>query len=234
MITVKVDVSAYLLIGSENTKGRPVEEVVRVALNAGFTCIQLRSKVVSAREMINLAAKCADVIAELNKSDTVALLIDDRLDVALAARIQSIKVDGVHVGQNDIPPNVCKKYLGKNAIVGFTPRKHNMIDYVKSCDFKDVDYLGVGPLHESSSKPEAGRQIDGSVATRTFEELKELVKISPVPIVVGGGVTVKDLPKIVETGANGFFVISAVAGAANPYLAAKDLVETWNYCLTSK
>lgn len=231
---LKVDISAYLLIGSENTNGRPVEKVVKAALNAGFTCIQLRSKVATARELINLAAKCADVIAELNKSDTVALLIDDRLDVALAARAEGIKVDGVHVGQNDVPPSVCRKYLGDEAIVGFTPRKRDMIEYIKSHDLSDVDYLGVGPLHESKSKPEAGRQSDGSVVTRTLSELIEVVKISPVPVVVGGGVTVEDLPKIAQTGANGFFVISAVAGAVDPYLAAKDLVETWQRCLNIK
>ena len=230
MINLKIDISAYLLIGPENTGGRSVEEVVRVALKADFTCIQLRSKIASARELIDLAAKCADVIDELNKSDTVALLIDDRLDVALAARADGIKVDGVHVGQNDIPPNVCRKYLGDEAIVGFTPRKQNMVEYIKSHDLSDVDYLGVGPLHESKSKSEAGRQSDGSVITRTLEELNEVVRISPVPVVVGGGVTVEDLPKIAQTGANGFFVISAIAGAVDPYLAAKDLVETWRRC----
>ena len=231
---LKVDISAYLLIGSENTNGRPVEEVVRAALNADFTCIQLRSKVASAHELIDLAAKCADVIAELNRSDTVALLIDDRLDVALAARAEGIKVDGVHVGQNDIPPNVCRKYLGDEAIVGFTPRKRDMVEYIKSYDLSGVDYLGVGPLHESKSKPEAGRQSDGSVVTRTLAELSEVVKVSPVPVVVGGGVTVEDLPKIAQTGANGFFVISAVAGSIDPYLAAKDLVKTWQHCLNIK
>ena len=231
---MKVDISAYLLIGAENTNDRPVEEVVRVAIKAGFTCIQLRSKIASAREMIELAEKCADVIKELNKSETVALLIDDRLDVALAARAQGLKVDGVHVGQNDIPPSVCRKYLGNDAIVGFTPRKQNMIDYVKDHDFSDVDYFGVGPFHESKSKPDAGRQVDGSIITRTLEELTKLVKISPVPIAVGGGVTVEDLPKIAQTGVDGFFVISAVAGAVDPYLAAKDLTETWKRCINNK
>ena len=231
---MKVDISSYLLIGPDNTNGRPVEEVVKAALNAGFTCVQLRSKIVSARELIELAAKCANVIDELNKNETVALIIDDRLDVALAAREQGIKVDGIHVGQDDILPSVCRKYLGDNAIVGFTPRKQNMIEYIKSHDLSNVDYLGVGPLHESKSKPDAGRQSDGSVITRTLEELTEVVRISPVPVVVGGGVTVEDLPKIAQTGANGFFVISAVASAIDPYLAAKDLVETWQRCLEIK
>ena len=230
---MKVDISAYLIIGPENTNGRSVEEIVKAALNAGFTCIQLRSKISSARELINIAQNCADVIAELGKSEEVALLIDDRLDVALAARMKGIKVDGVHVGQEDIPPNVCRRYLGDEAIVGFTPRKQNMIEYIKTLDLSGVDYLGVGPLHESKSKPEAGRQVDGSIITRTLEELTEVVKISPVPVVVGGGVTVEDLPKIAQTGVNGFFVISAVASADNPYFAAKNLVDNWKQSIKS-
>ena len=225
---MKVDVSAYLIIGPENTNGRPVENVLKAALEAGFTCVQLRSKTASARELIVLSKRCADIIFELNKSDKVALLINDRLDVALAARSKDIKVDGVHVGQDDIPAGICRKYLGDEAIVGFTPRKTNMIDYVKSHKFDDVDYFGVGPLHASTSKPDAGRQNDGSVVTRTFDELTELVKISPLPIVVGGGVTVEDLPLIAKTGVDGFFVISAVTNAVDTYLAAKELIDCWN------
>ena len=227
---MRVNISSYLIIGPENTKGRPVEFIIKSALEAGFTCVQLRSKIASARELIELAKMCAATIADIKKSDKVALLVNDRLDVALAARSKGIKVDGVHVGQEDIPPEVCRKYLGDEAIVGFTPRKHKMIEYVNGLDFRGIDYLGVGPLHASTSKPDAGRQIDGSVVTRTLDELSELVKISPVPIVVGGGVTVEDLPVIASTGVDGFFVISAVASADDPYLAACKLVDIWNKC----
>ena len=147
--------------------------------------------------------------------------------MALAARTKGIKVNGVHVGQNDIPPNICRKYLGDDAIVGFTPRKQNMIEYIKSHDLSGVNYLGVGPYHASTTKPEAGRQSDGSIITRSIEELTEIARISPVPVVVGGGVIVKDLPKIAQTGVNGFFVISAVTDAVDPYIAAKSLTDTW-------
>lgn len=224
---MRVDITAYLLIGPENTNNRPVEEIVKSAIQAGFTCVQLRSKIASAKEMITLSKKCSDVIAELHKSDSVALLIDDRLDIALAARYQGIKVDGVHVGQDDIPVEVCRKYLGDDAVIGLSARRNKLIEYVKNHDCSDINYFGAGPLHESISKPEAGRQSDGSVITRSLEELSELAKISPIPVVVGGGVTVKDIPNIIKTGVNGFFVISAVAGADNPYLAAKNLVDCW-------
>ena len=228
-----VDVSAYLIVGPENTNGRPIENILKAALNAGFTCVQLRSKIASAREMIELSRRCADVIAELKKSEKVALLINDRLDVALAAQSRGIKVDGIHVGQDDIPVEICRKYLGNKAIVGLTPRKVNMIDYIKSHKFNGVNYFGVGPLHASTSKPEAGRQVDGSVITRTIDELSALVKISPVPVIVGGGVTAEDLPLIANTGATGFFVISAVTGADDPYMAAKNLVNLWKELVCS-
>ena len=227
MIFLKIDISAYLIIGPENTKNRPVEEIICAALKAGFTCVQLRSKVASAHEMIDISERCANVIHKLNKSDTVALLIDDRLDIALAARMQGIKVDGVHVGQDDIPVEVCRKYLGNDAIVGLSARRHKLIDYVKNHECSNIDYFGTGPLHPSTSKPDAGRQSDGSVITRSIEELTELAEISPIPVVVGGGVTVEDIPIISKTGVNGFFVISAIAGADDPYVAAKDLIDCW-------
>ena len=97
-----LDISAYLVLGPENTLGRPVGDVVAQALDAGFTCIQVRSKVASAREIIALTGDAAQAIAQAGKTGQVALLIDDRLDCVLAAREQGIAVDGVHVGQSDI------------------------------------------------------------------------------------------------------------------------------------
>ena len=97
------DISAYLVVGPENTLGRPVADVIRAAVANGFTCLQIRSKTASARELIALCREAADVLRELGKSDEVVLLVNDRLDVALAAREAGIKVDGIHVGQSDIP-----------------------------------------------------------------------------------------------------------------------------------
>ena len=116
-----LDISAYLVLGPENTLGRPVSDVVTQALDAGFTCIQVRSKVASAREIIALTGDAAQAIAQAGKTGQVALLIDDRLDCVLAAREQGIAVDGVHVGQSDIPVEVCRKLLGPDAIVGLRP-----------------------------------------------------------------------------------------------------------------
>lgn len=222
-----LDISAYLVLGPENTLGRPVADVVRDALDAGFTIVQVRSKVAGARELMECARSVADVIAAAGKSDTVPLLIDDRLDVALACREVGIKVDGVHVGQSDIPVEVCRKYLGEDSIVGLSAAAHEMRRYIETADTSQVDYLGVGPLHETATKPDCGLDDDGRIITRSLEELAELRRVSPKPIVVGGGVKAADIPALAKTGVDGFFVVSAVAGAEDPYAAAKELVDLW-------
>ena len=86
-----LDISAYLVVGPENTMGRPVSDIVRAAVQAGFTCVQIRSKTASARELIALTGQAAAVLAEEGCSERAALLVDDRLDVVLAARKQGTK-----------------------------------------------------------------------------------------------------------------------------------------------
>lgn len=225
-IRERLDISAYLVIGPENCS-RPVEEIVACAVDEGFTCVQIRSKVATAREMIDVLEKSARAIRELGKSDSVALLVDDRLDVVLAAREVGIKVDGVHVGQSDIPVDVCRKFLGADSVVGLSARTEELVDYVKGADVSQIDYFGAGPLHETQTKLDAGKTADGRRITHGFEELAELVKVSPRPVVVGGGVKVNDLPALKASGVQGFFVVSAVAGAENPRLAARELVTAW-------
>ena len=224
----KFDLSAYLVIGPENTHGRPVARVIAEAVRAGFTFVQIRAKGADAREVIELTRAASDVIAAQGKSDAVPLVMNDRLDCALAAREQGIKVDGVHVGQTDIPVDVCRKYLGADAIVGLSARTMELLDYVAHCDTACIDYLGAGPLHATATKPEAGRTASGEIVTRSLDELAELHRISPVPVVVGGGVKAADLPALRATGVEGFFVISAVAGAEHPYTAAEELVRLWS------
>lgn len=224
---MKVDVSAYLVVGRENTNDRPVAEIVGDAVRAGFTCVQIRSKTASALEMIEDCRQSADAIAKLGKSDTVALLVDDRLDIVLAAREMGIKVDGLHVGQSDIPVSICRKFLGKDSIIGLSAPTKDLIDYVQTTDISEIDYFGAGPVHETATKPDCGMDETGKVITRTFEELAELGKKSPLPVVVGGGVKLNDIAPLKETGVAGFFVVSAVAGAENPYEEAKKLADAW-------
>ena len=222
-----LDLSAYLVVGPENTSGRPVAQIVKDAVEAGFTCVQIRSKAASARELIELTRQAADVIAEPGRAKQVTLLVDDRLDVVLAARKQGIHVDGIHVGQSDIPVEVCREYLGSDSVIGLSARTHELIDYMKTADASLIDYFGVGPLHQTGTKPDCGLDRDGKVVTRSFSDIAELAKISPIPITVGGGVKLTDLPKLARTGADGFFVVAAVAGADDPKAAAAELVKAW-------
>ncbi|SHI66473.1 thiamine phosphate synthase [Lutispora thermophila] len=226
-IREKLDISAYLVVGPENTKGRPVMTIIKDAIEVGFTCIQIRSKVASAKEMIKLTQQASEAIAGAGKSEEVTLLVNDRLDVVLAARKQGIKVDGIHVGQEDIPVEVCREYLGENSIVGLSARTHEMLEYIKTVDVSQIDYFGIGPLHETSTKPDCGLDLDGKVITRSFEEISKIAKLSPIPVVVGGGVKLIDIPQLAKTGVDGFFVVSAVAEADDPKQAADDLVRAW-------
>lgn len=226
-IREKLDISAYFVVGPENTKGRPVAPIIKDAIEAGFTCVQIRSKTASAQELIELTRQASTIIAEAGKSNEVALLVDDRLDVVLAARKQGIKVDGIHVGQTDIPVDVCREYLGDDSIVGLSARTHQLFDYIKTADVSKIDYFGAGPLHETQTKPDCGLDLDGKVITRSFAEITDLAKLSPIPVVVGGGVKLADIPQLAKTGVDGFFVVTAVSEADDPKLHAAKLVEAW-------
>jgi len=223
----RFDISAYLVIGPENTRGRPVAQIARDAVEVGFTCVQIRSKTASARELIALTCGAAEAIAQAGRSDEVTLLVNDRLDVVLAARMLGAKVDGVHVGQSDIPVEVCRKYLGDDAVIGLSARTDELFEYIRTTDTSAIDYFGAGPLHETATKPDCGLGKDGRVITRGFEELAELAKLSPIPVVVGGGVKLADIPQLARTGVDGFFVVSVVTEADDPRSEASKLVECW-------
>lgn len=224
---MKFNIEKYFVVGPENTLDRPVVPIIKDAVEAGFTCIQLRSKVASARELIALAVETSDLLKAMGKSDEVTLLVDDRLDVVLAAREKGAKVDGIHVGQSDIPVAVCRKYLGEDAVIGLSAPTGDLTRYVLDNDFEGVDYFGAGPLHETATKRDCGMDDEGNIIYRTLEELKELAKISPLPITVGGGVKAEDMKELKETGVEGFFVVSAIASAKNPKEAAEELVRRW-------
>lgn len=221
------DLSSYFVVGPENTKGYPVHQLVEEAVKAGFKMIQIRSKVASAKELMEITKQVADVLAKLEKEDEVALVVNDRLDIVLAAREAGIKVDGIHVGQSDVPVEVCRKYLGEEAIIGLSAPTEELFEYIQRTDVRAIDYFGAGPLRETATKPDCGLASDGSIVTRNFEEIQKLAAISPLPIVIGGGVKKDDLSELAQTGVNGFFVVSAISEAENPRSVAEDLVGQW-------
>lgn len=226
----RFSIAKYLVVGPENTQGRPVPGIVAAAAEAGFTCIQIRSKTASAGELVRLCGECAETLARLGKSDTVALLVDDRLDVVLAARKRGFKVDGIHVGQSDIPADVCRDYLGEESVIGLSAPTRDLIGFVQSPEaLNGIDYIGAGPLHPTPTKSDCGLdETTGEIIVRSLAELRELARLSPVPVVVGGGVKVDDLPRLATTGVDGFFVVSAIASAPDPARAAQELSRAWD------
>jgi len=224
----KLDISAYFVVGPENTKGRPVAAIIRDAVDAGITCVQVRSKTASARQLIELTGQASEAIAQTGKSDIVTLLVNDRLDVVLAAKKQGINVDGIHVGQSDIPVDVCREYLGPDAIVGLSARTHELFEYIKNADVSLIDYFGAGPLHETKTKSDSGLDVDGKRITRSIEDITTLSQLSSIPVVIGGGVKLADIPSLARTGVAGFFVVSAISEADDPGHEAANLVKTWN------
>lgn len=225
-LRARLSVAAYLVIGPRDTKGRRVGEIVKAAVRAGFTAVQLRAKEESAREQIALLGEAARAIEAAGASSRVPLLIDDRLDGALAAREMGVAVAGVHVGQKDVSAHICRRFLGEAAIVGLSAHPKDLPRLAPE-DLAAVDYIGTGPLHATASKPDAGVEADGSFRTRSLAEIAAFVQKSPVPVIVGGGVKAADLPAIKAAGAAGFFVISAVAAAADAEGAAREMVARW-------
>ncbi|NLW42696.1 MAG: thiamine phosphate synthase, partial [Tissierellia bacterium] len=116
----------------------------------------------------------------------------------------------------------------EDSVVGLSASKKDIFEYIKTTDVKDIDYFGAGPLHETSTKPDCGLDDNGKIITRSYEEIKKLGEISPIPVVIGGGVKLEHIPDLAKTGIDGFFVVSAISEAENPKLAAKEMIEAWN------
>lgn len=222
-----LDISAYLVIGPENTNGRDVATVVKEALLGGITCVQLRAKHADAAEIVAMARDIADTIQAAGKSDNVAFVIDDRVDVAWQCRCMGIKVDGVHVGQTDMDVRYCRRLLGPNAIIGLSAATDQLVTLVNELPEGLIDYVGAGPVHPSVSKPDCGVGSDGQVHILAVKGIENLAAISRYPVVAGGGVTLADVPQLARTPAAGWFVISAIAGAPDPRKATQALVHAW-------
>jgi thiamine-phosphate pyrophosphorylase len=226
------DLSFYFVIGPENTNGRDFGDIVRQAIAGGITFLQVRAKYADAREVMALAETAANEIKAAGKENAIALVIDDRVDAAQALRLAGVHVDGVHLGQSDIPVQYARRILGEDAIIGLSARAKDVFGYIKNfndganSNVGDVDYFGAGPIRATPTKPDCGL-VDGVVLERTFDEIRELKRLSPLPVVVGGGVKLADIQPLKQTGVDGFFVVSAISQAQNPELAARELLVAW-------
>lgn len=224
----RFDLSAYFVVGPDDTKGRPVVDIVAAALCGGATFIQLRAKHADARNLTQMARDIAGVIAQEGKSDTVAFVIDDRADAAWQCRELGIKVDGVHIGQDDMAPEQARALLGGDAIIGLSAETLPHIKAANALPDGTIDYIGAGPLHYTATKPEAAAvEEDGTKHALGIGGAQALCEASRYPVVVGGGVHTDDVPALARTAADGWFVVSAIAGADDPEAAARELVQAW-------
>lgn len=222
------DMSAYFVVGPQDCKGRPVTDVVDDALRGGATFIQLRAKNADAKDITEMARDIAQVIKNSGKSDSVAFVIDDRVDVVWQARDKGIKVDGVHIGQTDMEPQEARALLGEDAIVGLSAETESLVKLINELPSGCIDYIGAGPLHVSTTKPEASvGGNDGSGHTLDEEQINAICAASEFPVVVGGGVHVDDMEMLARSKAAGWFVVSAIAGADDPEAATREMVTRW-------
>lgn len=222
------DLRAYFVVGPDDTKGRPVTDVVAAALRGGATFVQLRAKHADARELTDMARAIANVIDSAGKADTVAFVIDDRTDVAWQCRHLGIKVDGVHIGQDDMAPEQARALLGPDAIIGLSAETLPHIKAANALSDGTIDYIGAGPLHYTATKPDAAAvEADGTKHALGIAGAQLLCEASRYPVVVGGGVHADDVPALARTAADGWFVVSAIAAADDPERATRELVQAW-------
>jgi len=205
----------YLVTDAALSGDRGVLEVVRAAVAGGATAVQLRDKSASARSLYELAVAAAAVV-----DGRALLLVDDRVDVALAARAAGARVDGVHVGQSDLPVEQVRAILGAAAVVGLTANTPEHLDAVRRMPAGTVDYLGVGVIRPTSTKPDhpAPLGVDGFAA---------IAAAAGLPCVAIGGVKLADTAALKAAGAAGLAVVSAICAAPDPEHAARELSEAW-------
>ena len=193
------DQTVYFVTQQNYSGGLSTTDVVRGAIEGGVDVVQLREKHMSARERYELGLKLRRITEEAE----VPLIVDDRVDIAAA-----IDADGVHVGDSDLPIEVAREQLGKDAIIG---RSVTTPEEARAAVAAGADYLGVGAVYHTDSKDvdpeEEGIGPEGVTAVREAVD---------IPIVGIGGIDAGNAADVVAAGAEGVAVISAIATAENP------------------
>ena len=214
------DVGVYLVTDGVlcDRHGVGVLGVVRAAVHAGVRIVQVRDKAASARDLLALTSAVADAVG-----DRALVVVDDRLDVALAARHAGHRVAGVHLGQSDVPVEAARALLGPGAHVGLTANTPEHLAAVARLPRGTVDLLGVGVVHPTSTKPDHPPALghDG------FARLARAARSTGVPCVAIGGVTLDDVLPLRAAGAAGVAVVSGICAAADPGAAAAAYVAAW-------
>ena len=180
-----------------------IVDVARRAVAGGARMVQVRSKPITARELYALTEAVTLAVGE-----TAHVLVDDRIDIALALRHRGLPVHGVHVGQDDLHVRDVRALLGEDAIIGLTTGTRTLVEAAN--EHADVlDYIGAGPFRPTPTK-DSGRPPLG------LEGYRELVELSQVPVVAIGDVTADDAPALADTGVAGLAVVRGLMESDDP------------------
>jgi len=197
-------VRLYLIMDAR-PRVTPLEEFLARSIQAGVGMVQLREKQLNDAELLATARRCAAVSRRLG----ALFIVNDRLDVALAAQ-----ADGVHVGQDDLPIDDIRALAGEQFIVGLSTHSPAQIAHAQS---QAADYVGVGPVHETPTKP--GRPAVG------LELVRYAAANSDLPFFAIGGLDPGNVADAVAAGARGISVLRCVTQAEDPAAIVRALID---------
>ena len=200
---------AYLVTQGSLSEGRSTETVVEAAIEGGVDAVQLREKGSSAQHRIELGER----LRELTTAAGVDLIVNDRIDIAYA-----VGADGVHLGQSDPSVSTAREILGPEATVGVSV---STVSGARLAAISGADYLGVGAVYGTDSKPDAETADDGL----GVDQLAKIADSVTLPIVAIGGITPENASGPIQAGASGVAAISAITAADDPAAATRDLRE---------
>lgn len=204
----QLDTTMYFITDSTNYSDKEFLYRVEEACKGGVTLLQLREKDKTTREYLSLAEK----VHEITMRYDIPLIIDDRVDIALA-----INAEGVHVGQSDMPVHIARKLMGNDKIVGATAKT---VPQALEAYEQGADYLGVGAIYPTTTKVK-------TVLT-SVDTLKDIVKAVPIKVNAIGGLNKDNINILKNSGINGICAVSAIMKADNPCNAAKELREAFD------
>jgi thiamine-phosphate pyrophosphorylase len=196
----------YLVLDLDQTGGiSQAIEVSRQAIEAGVSAIQIRSAPHwKKRDLIHLAQQ----VLMLTQPARIPCIINDHIDVALL-----VNADGVHLGQKDIPVSMARTLLGPDKIIGLSVSHQEEL----TADLTGVDYLGIGPIYPTRSKPDAAAPVG---VTQLHQWLADV----HLPTVAIGGITLANAAEVLAQGVGGIAVVSAICMASDPESATRALV----------
>ncbi len=194
----------YLVTDQPSLKGRSLVDVVQAAVRGGVTCVQLREKHASSRDFYTQAVALMNLLAPLN----IPLIINDRLDIALACGAQ-----GVHLGQSDLPVQAARKMLPPEVFIGWSVE--SMEDVELSATLP-LDYLGVSPVFATPTKTDTATPWG-------LEGLRRIRAATELPLVAIGGIHLGNAASVMQAGADSLAVVSAICSADDPLAASQQL-----------